>query len=42
MEALSLSRSESLKDTLGPLRAAKQSLVMASPACILPFYLDAP
>lgn len=42
VEVLSLSRSESLKDTLGPLEEAKQSILVASPASILSLCPDAP
>lgn len=42
VEVLSLSRSESLKDTLGPLREAKQSILVASPASVPSLCLDAP
>ena len=40
VEVLSLSRSESLKDTLGPFKEAKQSILVASPASIPSLCLD--
>lgn len=42
VEVLSLSRSESLKDTLGPLKEAKQSILVANPASVQSLCLDAP